>query len=235
MLPKIFTKYQNICIIAHHPDDEILGLGGTIAFLIKHHKNIHIIFTTNGEKGIKKSLPIITSFIRAKEFQEVKKTLLNEFNLSQKDFNLKEYFLNFPDGKLEQNFSKLKEKLNSLLIQIKPDLIFLPTINDWHNDHKISHTACFESLIDLKTKNILIDALIYEVWSPFAQADIHINITEFASLKRKLIQCYASQVKQLDFESSIMGLNAYRSMFLKKEERLVGQNNYVESFCKLIF
>ena len=43
MLPKIFTKYQNICIIAPHQDDEILGLGGTIAFLIKHHKNIHII------------------------------------------------------------------------------------------------------------------------------------------------------------------------------------------------
>ena len=80
MLPNIFTKYQNICIIAPHQDDEILGLGGTIAYLIKHHKNIHIIFTTNGEKGIKKSLPIITSFIRAKEFQEVKKTLLNEFN-----------------------------------------------------------------------------------------------------------------------------------------------------------
>ena len=40
-------KNKKILIIAAHPDDEILGCGGTI-FKLKKKNNIKIIFLTNG-------------------------------------------------------------------------------------------------------------------------------------------------------------------------------------------
>ena len=40
-------KNNKILIVAAHPDDEILGCGGTIAKL-RHDNEIHVVFMTNG-------------------------------------------------------------------------------------------------------------------------------------------------------------------------------------------
>ena len=49
-------KNERILIVAAHPDDEVLGCGGTISKL-KDNNNINLIFMTNGvsARGIKRS------------------------------------------------------------------------------------------------------------------------------------------------------------------------------------
>ena len=39
-------NFKNITIIAPHPDDEILGCGGSISKFIKNGSKIHILFVS---------------------------------------------------------------------------------------------------------------------------------------------------------------------------------------------
>ena len=41
-------KKESILVVAAHPDDEVLGCGGTIAKLCEKKKNVNIIFISNG-------------------------------------------------------------------------------------------------------------------------------------------------------------------------------------------
>jgi len=42
---------MNILIIAAHPDDEVLGMGGTIAKHTSQHDNVSIIYMATGITG----------------------------------------------------------------------------------------------------------------------------------------------------------------------------------------
>ena len=63
-------KNNKILIIAAHPDDEILGCGGTISKL-KNENNINIIFMTNGVSARGKN--------KLKEIKERKNSCLKLF------------------------------------------------------------------------------------------------------------------------------------------------------------
>jgi LmbE family N-acetylglucosaminyl deacetylase len=44
-------KFKNILIIYAHPDDETLGLGGTVCTLAKNKAKINCLIFTDGESG----------------------------------------------------------------------------------------------------------------------------------------------------------------------------------------
>jgi LmbE family N-acetylglucosaminyl deacetylase len=223
MFPQELTGSKNICILAPHQDDEVLGMGGTLSYLVSNNKNIQIIFTTDGGRGIKNSPALITKLIRKAEFNKVNKLLNNKLEV---------IYCDFPDGKLQEHLPSLQNKLQNIVQDFQPDLIFCPNSQDWHPDHKATYNAL---------KNIALDNLLkatvylYEVWSPLSNVNLLVNITEFAEQKRQLINAYKSQTSKMDFEFILMGLNAYRSMFLSKNQRIVGKQNYAEGFTKETF
>ena len=42
---------KKIVVIAAHPDDEVLGCGGTIASAIRCGCHVHVLFVTDGSRG----------------------------------------------------------------------------------------------------------------------------------------------------------------------------------------
>jgi hypothetical protein len=48
-----FNDYRSIMVVAPHPDDEILGLGGYIINKIRSGRRITIVYLTDGEKACK--------------------------------------------------------------------------------------------------------------------------------------------------------------------------------------
>jgi LmbE family N-acetylglucosaminyl deacetylase len=212
------SKFENIFIIAPHQDDEVLGVGGTLCKLLELDKKISVIFTTDGSKGIKKVPGFLTKQIRLEEVSNVNKLLKNKLEIT---------YLNFKDGKLENDENQCLEKLTSIFAQFNPDLIFIPNSFDWHPDHKASNSYTLRSLKEIHSKAKIYE---YEVWEALQEPDLLINITRQSELKRKLIRCYKSQIQQMDFESAIMGLNSFRALRLTKSEIVEDKVNYAEAF-----
>ena len=44
-------EYENVLVVAAHPDDEVLGCGGTIARLSQAGVNVDVLLIADGEKS----------------------------------------------------------------------------------------------------------------------------------------------------------------------------------------
>lgn len=120
-------------IVAPHPDDAELAMGGAIAKMITTGWSVCIVDLTDGEPT-----PFGSKQIRTKETQRASDILGIK----------KRICLDMPNRNLEpilQNRRKLAEviRLN------RPDILFAPAMPDWHPDHKaaleLTEAARFEA------------------------------------------------------------------------------------------
>ena len=116
---------MNILVIAPHPDDEILGCGGTIAKRIAEGHTVYVCVVTKGCEPLFKndSVEQVRSECRgADKFLGVSET----------------YFLDFPAAMLEDvPRYKLNDELLQVIQKTKPDEVYIPHRGDMQLDHQI--------------------------------------------------------------------------------------------------
>lgn len=117
-LPDV-SKPLDVLVVAPHPDDAELGMGGAICKLIKQGKHVGVVDLTNGEPT-----PFGSPEIRASETDIASKLLgLSwRFNLGLKN--------RFLESNLENRY-----RLAGLFRLAKPRWIFAPYWSDAHPDH----------------------------------------------------------------------------------------------------
>lgn len=119
---------QKILILAPHTDDGELGCGGTIARLCGENKEVHYAsFST-----CKKSLPTGSD----------PDTLEKECRRAVKELGMQAGRIMFYDFDVREFTAKRQEILEemvSLNKYIQPDLIFIPSADDIHQDHQVIH------------------------------------------------------------------------------------------------
>ena len=122
---------SKILIIAAHPDDEIIGCGGTILKLKKKNK-IKIIFTCKtydkriNDKNVKKN----------NERQKIAKKVSKYLKINDPEF------LNFNGLSIRrEDITKMSKILHEKIIEFKPDTIFTHCIDDNHHDHRATTEA----------------------------------------------------------------------------------------------
>jgi len=111
------------------------------------------------------------------------------------------------------------------LIENEPDVLYLPSLFDNHQDHRILNTWLLRTLREHKSFRPLIRG--FEVWSPLPATAVT-DITEHMDRKREAMRCYASQQDAIDYTHHIEGLNAYRAMNLGGR-----RGRYAEAFLEL--
>lgn len=120
---------MKILVIAAHPDDEILGVGGTI---LKHTANHDEIFVCIATKGYEPewSKKYIENKIR--EQKKVDKILK-----VKKRFNL-----DFPSVKLNTiSTGELSNAVTKVVEEVKPDIVYTHYENDLNYDHTLLFRA----------------------------------------------------------------------------------------------
>lgn len=125
---------QSILIFAAHPDDEVLGCGGTIAKLADEGANIHVAFLADGvfsRAGDQKSQQ---GDLRARRAAAQKASdILGVKSVS---------FGNFPDNRLDTvallDIIKVVEKL---IVMHRPEMVFTHHAGDVNIDHHQLHEA----------------------------------------------------------------------------------------------
>jgi bacillithiol biosynthesis deacetylase BshB1 len=122
----------SILVVAPHPDDAELGMGGTIVKLARQGHRVHIVDMTNGEPT-----PHGSPEIREKEWTAAAKVL----RISRSNLGLK--------NREVQHTIEARHKLAAVIREHRADWIFAPYPTDAHPDHvavtRIAEDARFDA------------------------------------------------------------------------------------------
>lgn len=180
-----------ILVLAPHADDETIGCGG---FLMKYGPQCDVVLLTDGRYGDSSVAPDEMAKIRKKEFEEVM------FHYAVRGIRM----LNIEDGKLIDHFKDF-----STLDFKEYDYVVMPHPMDFHKDH-VAVSCLFKRLC--RTQPFKGHIVYYEIWNTLSKPTHYIDISDVAEEKKRLINLYHSQVKNIDYASRILGLNHYRGL-----------------------
>ena len=170
---------KKILVLAPHTDDGEFGCGGTIAKLIDEGKDVYYLAFSDCEKSLDPGMALDTL---VKELMCATKNLgIPKDNVIVKKYDVRCF------GRDRQDILEDMVYFNK---QINPDLVFLPSPKDLHQDH---NTIAMEGLRAFKLSSTILG---YEVpWN-----NLSFNTTCFVTLtqeniKRKIdaLKCYKSQ------------------------------------------
>ena len=193
---------MNILIISAHPDDEVLGMGGTIKKMSKQGHNLHLCVVTEGASAQYSDKKMIE--IRKKACIKAGKFL----GISTFDF------LDFPDMGLDLvRQLEIIQKLEKIIDEFNPEMVFTTPKNDLHLDHKLVHNATIVSCRPIKNK--VKKLLSYEIPSPLIEQfnpNIFENIEMEMEDKQKAFQFYESEIEDFPHPRSIEAINSLSMM-----------------------
>ena len=160
------NNIEKILILAPHTDDGELGCGGSIARFIEEGKNVFYAAFSTAEKSVDPKFP--NNILEIEVKAATKKLGIKRENL---------FIYNNEVRKLNYIRQEILEELIKLKKKIDPDIIFMPSINDIHQDHS---TVAREGLRAFKDRTILGYELIWN--------NITFNTSTFIILQHNHVQ-----------------------------------------------
>jgi LmbE family N-acetylglucosaminyl deacetylase len=201
-----------VLVIAPHPDDEILGCGGTLYQLARQGAFIKVVIATNGALGGTK---YDGNLVKQREQESI---------LAAQTIGVPEpTFWGLPDRSLRFN-ETLIDRITECLLAHQADAVFSPALTENHPDHQAVALATQEACRRLIYKNSLSPTIFfYEVSNPLAP-NMLIDISNVAEVKLQAVRCFVSQLKMQPYDEQIIGLNRFRSFTLGN------RSQYAEAF-----
>lgn len=176
----------NILVVGPHPDDQELGMGGTIARLAQQGHNVLLLDMTNGEPTPHGSVPC-----RQQEWTEAARLL-----------GVRRHLLDLPNRQVQHTL-EARHAVASVIRQHQANLVFLPFPEDAHPDHRATTRIVEDARFDAKlTKTNLPGDPVYPKWLIYyycthlrhvANPSFCMDISDQMDTKEQAILAYASQ------------------------------------------
>jgi LmbE family N-acetylglucosaminyl deacetylase len=200
-------KSKNILIVAAHPDDEILGCGGTVKKFVGMGYQAYTLIL--GE-GITSRYEVRDRKKREKELELLKM----QTHIANRFIGVEEVFLyDFPDNRFDTvpllDIIKIIEKVKS---EIKPEIIFTHHEKDLNIDHQITCRAVMTATRPTKGECVQ-EIYAFEIpssteWSfPLCYSpNIFVDIGETLEAKISAMKAYQSELKEYPHPRSLEGI-----------------------------
>ncbi|MFE9425897.1 PIG-L deacetylase family protein [Kitasatospora sp. NPDC006697] len=133
-LPARRDRRPRVLVVAAHPDDEVLGFGGTLAVLAASGVRLRLVSVTAGEASHPHSRASVAHNLAAVRIRELREALAR---LGAAD--VQSVALGVPDGRVTQSEQELSGRLAGLLGDC--DLCVAPYSHDLHPDHEAAGRA----------------------------------------------------------------------------------------------
>ena len=205
---------MNVLVIAPHPDDEVIGSGGSLCLHADAGDRITAVFLTSGELGLKHLPRDEAQRLREREAEKAGQIL----GLACIEF------LRGPDWSIGAARKSLVRDIAALLVRERPSLIYLPHPDDGHPDHRASWPILRAAL---KRSEISRPKLrLYEVWTPLDAFGLVTDVTPVMPRKLHALRAHRSQLREFDYVRAVRGLNQFRGA-------LAARCDYAEVFQTL--
>lgn len=218
---------MKILVYAPHNDDEVLGVGGTIAKMSSEGHEVYVCEITSATQP------------------EVVNMLRNEAKKAHEILGVKEtFFLDLPVVHLKNlPVGELNKKILDITKKISPDVAFIPHKGDMHIDHYEVAMAAMVALRPVELPQLkavyAYETLSETEWNiPSADnlfvPNVWVDISDYIEKKKEAMKCYQSQLKEFPNPRSIKAiesLSEYRGSTVCKKNveafMLIRQNNII--------
>ena len=183
------NRKKKILVIAAHPDDEVLGCGGSLLLHKIRKDEINIIFMSNGVSS------------RSKEnFSEVIK---------------RKKMAHFPDNEMDKiSLLTITKKIEKIIFKIKPTLIYTHSFSDLNIDHQKTFEATLTACRP-QPKFSVKEIYSFEIpsstgWHHYKlkkfNPNLYVDITKIIKKKCELLKIYSKEMRKPPHARSIKGL-----------------------------
>ena len=198
-------RIERAMVIAPHPDDEVLGCGGTIARLTALGRVVEVVVVTRG----------MAPRFNPAHAEQVRDEALRAHSVLGVS---RTRFLDFPAAGLDQiACADLNQAVVTVVSDMRPDTLFLPFLGDLHFDHKLVFDAAMVAARpqgnDFPERIFAYETVSETNWSapyvaPSFQPNVFVDISDYLDMKLEAFGCFSSQVRAFPNERSIETLRA---------------------------
>jgi LmbE family N-acetylglucosaminyl deacetylase len=201
---------MNILVVAAHPDDEVLGCGGTIAKHSQKGDSVHVIILAEG----------VTSRDTQRNPEERKSELSALAKMADQASEIlgatSLSLHNFPDNRMDScDLLDIIKVIENAINKYNPDIIYTHHSCDVNIDHCRIHEAVVTACRPLPGSQIK-TLLFFEVASstewqtpnsaPAFTPNWFVDISDTLSIKLKALETYQSEMRPWPHPRSIPGL-----------------------------
>jgi LmbE family N-acetylglucosaminyl deacetylase len=191
-----------VLAFAPHPDDEIAGPGGCLALHQRQGDAVRVIVASTGAAGDPEQRFDPATYAARRQAES--RAGLAALSIADA------IYWGLPDNCVlsAADFELGRQLAAAAIAEFNPDLVYLPWEHEGHPDHHNLHLIVTAALANVGFRGWVLG---YEVWNAMIP-DVVVDITAVAEAKRQAIRAHQSQTAYVDFEHTLLGLNAYRSM-----------------------
>jgi N-acetylglucosamine malate deacetylase 1 len=211
---------MKILVVSAHPDDEIIGMGGTLKKISKNN-SIEVLFLADGitarkQAGFKNSNKYEVTENQKKSMQkEIEKRKIHAKN-ALKVLGINQVkFLDLPDNELDLvPFLKIVKEVEKEIIKTKCDTIFTHHYNDLNIDHRLAYEATITAARPFeysKVNSIMsFEAISSSDWrQPYSfKPNLFIDISKELSQKIKALKEYKNEIRKFPHPRSKEAIEA---------------------------
>lgn len=174
----IFNNIKKVLVLAPHTDDGELGVGGTIHYLIGRSVEVYYAAFSTAEDSVSNDYP--------KNILEIEvKKATSKLGIKSEHLIIYHYKVR----KLSYVRQEILEELIKLRDKLQFDMVFIPSLNDIHQDHR---TIAQEGLRAFKNVTLLGYELIWNNLSFNTQCFVKLSLDDI-NAKINALTAYKSQ------------------------------------------
>ena len=201
-----------ILVVAAHPDDEILGVGGTAARHAANGDKIYAVILGEGQTS------------RGEHREDISREAVNELHadtlISAKAIGYSDvFFEDFPDNRFDEvDLLDIVKAVERRIKELKPQIIYTHYSGDLNIDHQYTARAvltatrpigdyCVEEIYAFETLSSSEWNFDYSAQAAFSP-NVFVDITDFYEKKEQAMSCYKSELCEFPHPRSLAGMDA---------------------------
>jgi LmbE family N-acetylglucosaminyl deacetylase len=199
-------------VLSPHPDDEVIGCGGTLLDIVAHGGMVTIVQVTDGSES--------AAFIDEPEAVRTQ-VRLDEAKVVADWLGARELVCLRADNRALRATDELRDRVRDALERSRAGLVFAPSFTDIHPDHQAVLELLAGALRSMSGPKP--DVVLYEVWSLVAPTHLHAVHARMNELETLLFS-YETALKVDDY----VHFMAERLLF--NACTYLGRSGYCEAF-----
>ncbi|MBE5876144.1 MAG: PIG-L family deacetylase [Lachnospiraceae bacterium] len=202
---------KTVFVVAAHPDDEILGVGGTVAKHVAAGDKVYAMILGEGQTS------------RGERREDISQEVVDELHRntleSAKAVGYEQvYFANFPDNRFDRvDLLDIVKEVEKKIRELKPEIVYTHYSGDLNIDHQYTARAVLTAtrpIGEYSVKEIYAFETLsstewnfdYSAQTGFAP-NVFVDITDYYEKKEAAMNCYVSELCEFPHPRSLEGMD----------------------------